>query len=96
MDFFEVELKDGYYEGIQILISDKTKYGFDCSQDKKQALKEASKIKDILHYVVSEYSFAACSPSWCPKYYNANQTHARIDTAIKELKSRIRKEVITA
>ena len=96
MEFFKLSAEYGYYEGAQLVIDDTTKYGFDCSQDKKQALKEANKIKNILHYIVSEYGFMACCPSWCPAYYDTKQTHARIDTAIKELKNRIRKQVITA
>lgn len=94
--YFKIEIKSGYYDGVQIIIEDLTKYGFDDSQEKRDALKEVNRLKNLLHLITAHDGFIACSPSWCSAYYSENQTHARIDTAIKELKSRIRKEVVTA
>lgn len=94
--FFKIKVDFGYYEGVQIVIEDLTKYGFEDSQERRDALKEANRLKNLLHIITREYSFYSCCPSWCSAYYDKNQTHARIDTAIKELKNRIRKEVVTA
>lgn len=95
-EFFKIKVDYGYYEGVQVVIEDLTKYGFEDSQERRDALKEASRLKNLLHIITRRDRFYACSPSWCIGYFDENQTHARIDTAIKELKSRIRNEVITA
>ena len=95
MEFFKLSVKYGYYEGAQLIIDDSTKYGFDSEEERADALKEADTLKTAL-LDVYELGFCACAPSWCPKYYNHDETTQEIDNAINDLKSRITNTAITA
>lgn len=95
MEFFKLSVKYGYYEGAQLIIDDSTKYGFESTEERADALKEADTLKSVL-LAVHEIGFCACFPSWCPKYYNHDETIEKIDNAINELKSRITNTAITA
>ena len=95
MEFFELSVKYGYYEGAQLVIDDSTKYGFDSIEERDDAIKEVDTLKSVL-LAVRELGFRACAPSWCPKYYNDDETLAKIDDAINELKNKIKGTAITA
>lgn len=95
MEFFKLSVRYGYYEGAQLVIDDATKYGFESTEERADALKEVDTLKSVL-LAVCEIGFCACSPSWCMKYYNHDETIQRIDNAINELKNRINNTAITA
>lgn len=95
MEFFKLSVKYGYYEGAQLVVDDATKYGFDSVEERADALKEADTLKTALLDVYN-LGFRACSPSWCSKYYNDDETRLEIDNAINELKNRINNTAINA
>ncbi len=95
MEFFKLSVKYGYYKGVQLVIEDMTKYGFESVEERADALKEVDTLKSVL-LAVHEIGFNACSPSWCTKYYNHDETTQMIDNAINELKNRINNTAITA
>lgn len=95
MEFFKLSVKYGYYEGVQLVIDDETKYGFDSIEERDDALKEADTLKSAL-LAVRELGFCACAPSWCTAYYDGEETLRRIDNAINDLKNRIANTAITA
>ena len=88
--YFHIVLKPGYYEGFSIDIEFNFGYCFDCWQDKKDAQKEITRIKQFLIDCVNDFGLCAVSPGWCTAYYDYNESLKRINKAIKEMRDTVR------
>ena len=88
--YFHVVLKPGYYEGFSIDIENNYSYCYDNYFDKLEALKEATRLKKTLLYIVDNFNVCACCPGWCTSYKDYNETIKEINAAIKEIKSEIK------
>jgi len=87
-DFFTVELIPGYYDGLQIDIKLNNAI-FDDWTEKREALKEATKIKEFLTECAG-VGFKACGPGWVTKYYTYAETLEKIKGATKAIKEEIK------
>ena len=87
--YFHIALKPGYYEGFSIDIEFNMGYYFDCYQDKKDAQKEITRVKQFLIDCINEFNLRACSPGWCTKFYDYNESIERLKRAIKEMRETV-------
>lgn len=85
-DFFRVAPAWGYYEGVYIALSDN--FYAASYADKRDALKEATRLKRLLLDLAS-VGFVRCAPGWCTGYSDHKSTVMAIRSAIQELKQRI-------
>ena len=88
--YFHITLEPGYYEGFIINIENNFNICFDDYNEKMQALKEATQIKNFLLYVVENFNINVVYPGWCTSYGDYKKTVSEISAAIKEIKSEIK------
>lgn len=87
--YFYVKLRPGYYEGFSIDIEFNFGICFDCWQDKRDALKEITRIKQFLIDCINDFGLCAVSPGWCTAYCDYNKTMQRLKQAIKEMRDTV-------
>jgi len=83
--YYHIALKPGYYEGFYLDIENNFCICYDTWQDKREAQKEITQIKKLLHELTAA-GLVACFPGWCTGYATPNETRAAIDKAIKEMR----------
>lgn len=88
--YFHVTIKPGYYEGFTIDIENNFNYFYDDYSEKLQALKEATRLKNTLLYIVNNFNINVVYPGWCTGYGDYRETIQKINAAIKEIKSEIK------
>jgi hypothetical protein len=88
--YFHITLKPGYYDGFSINIENNFSYCFDDYNEKMQALKELTRIKHFLIYIVDNFNVCEVWPGWCTSYKDYYTTIKNIGAAIKEMKSEIK------
>lgn len=88
--YFHITLKPGYYDGFSINIENNFSYCFDDYNEKLQALKELTRIKKFLLYIVDNFNVCEVWPGWCTSYKEYHTTIKDISAAIKEMKSEIK------
>lgn len=95
-DYFDIEIKPGYYEGFSIDIKNnfdylwfKNSYCFDNYEEKQRASKEATRLKKTLLRLVNEFGLCVVYPGWCTGYGDYKTTLKELNTAIKEIKAEI-------
>jgi hypothetical protein len=88
--YFHVTLKPGYYDGFTIDIENNFPYCFNDYQEKLEALKEATQIKNFLLYIVNNFNISVVYPGWCTSYGDYKKTISEINAAIKEIKNEIK------
>ena len=86
--YFHIVLEPGYYESLYIDIEANFCI-YDDAAEKREALKEATKVKEFLTECAG-VGFVACAPGWCTKYYTYAETLEKIKAAIKEMKEEIK------
>lgn len=89
-NYFDVELKGGYYEGFYLIIDFKYLY-LDNYNEKLEALKEATKLKEFLVECINDYSMVVYHPGWGTSYEDRKTSLTMVEQAIKEEKARIKK-----
>ena len=85
--FFSPKLECGYYEGLQLVFD--TDFDFYRSEDKKEAIKEATLLGKMLKDLV-DVGFCVCYPGWCTKYLDYNTSILKIKEAVRAIKKDIR------
>lgn len=88
--YFNITLKPGYYDGFTINIENNFGYCFNDYSEKKEALKELTRIKNFLIYIVDNFNVCEVWPGWCTSYQEYHTTIIDIKAAIKEMKSEIK------
>lgn len=86
---FSVELQPGYYEGFSIDIKFDYLYFDDCDE-KREAQREITRIKEFLLQCINDFGLCAVSPGWCTAYYNRDDTMERLKQAIKEMRATVK------
>jgi len=89
LNFFTIDIKPGYYDGFYLNIEYTGPSVFYDYSDKREALKEVTRIKRLL-YALSRMGVVQYSPGWCMGYYTASETRANINKAVKEMRQDIR------
>ena len=88
--YFNVKLEPGYYEGFTIDIEHNYSYCYDNYTEKLQALKEITRIKQFLLYVINNFNINVVYPGWCTGYGDYKKTIAEINDAIIEMKNSVK------
>lgn len=84
--YFHVSIKCGYYDGFYIDIENNFPYAFDGWQDKRDAQKEITQIKQFLLSCV-DIGLVACSPGWCTAYSSAVESANKIKSAVSDMRA---------
>ena len=84
--YFHVILEPGYYEGFTIDIEHNFSYCYDNYNEKLDALKEITRIKHFLLYIVNNYNINVVYPGWCTSYGDYKKTIEELNNAIIEMK----------
>lgn len=87
--YFHVELKWGYYEGFYINIESNYSLCFDSGEDKREAQKEITQIKQFLLECVGA-GCVQCFPGWCMGYASCGETLNGIKKAIKIMREEVK------
>ena len=88
LNFFNVSIKFGYYEGFYLNIN--TDFDFYNWEDKADALKEATQIKNMLIECCG-CGLCVVHPGWCTGYENYRDSIDSVKAAISEIKDDIKK-----
>lgn len=88
--YLHIKIEPGYYSGFTFDIENNFSYCFNDSDEKRQALKEATQLKRFLIEMVNNFNMVVCYPGWCTGYADYKKTLKEINNAIRELKSEIR------
>ena len=88
--YFNITIEPGYYEGFTIDIEHNFNYCYDDYSEKLQALKEITRIKNFLFYIVNNFNINIVFPGWCTGYGDYTETIEGISAAIEEMKSSVK------
>ena len=88
-NYYQVELKGGYYEGFYLDIVFKYLY-LDNYQSKLEALKEATRLGNFLRMCIEDFSMVVYYPGWCTGYEDKKTSLKMVKNAIREEKKNIR------
>lgn len=88
--FFDVRILPGYYEGFSIQIDTTYNY-YDDWNEKREAMKEATQLKNFLLECV-ENGLVQCFPGWCTAYASPEKSRHAILEAVAEIKREIKAE----
>lgn len=88
--YFHITLEPGYYEGFTIDIEHNFNFCYDNYFEKLQALKEITRIKTFLLYIVNNFNINVVYPGWCTGYGDYTQTIKEINAAIIEMKNSVK------
>lgn len=88
LQYFTVDIIPGYYEGfyLDIEYKDETFYNY---EEKKDAQKEITKIKQML-YFLSDMDIVEYTPGWCTGYATQQETRKYIANAIKQMRQDVK------
>ena len=85
--WFNVELKNGYYEGFYLDLDTNYVMKYLEEEDKQEIREEIKKLKELLYKLLDYMN--VCSPWWCTTWYNYNDGKKMIDEAIDKLNKEI-------
>ena len=85
-NYFHITLEPGYYEGFSIDIEYNFSYCLDNYFEKLEALKEITRIKKFLFYIVDNFNVCACFPGWVTGWADYKKTISEISAAIEEMR----------
>lgn len=83
--FYHVTIEPGYYEGFSINIENNFPVAFDNWEEKRQAQKEITELKQFLLDCCGA-GIAVVYPGWCTTELNYNDSVKAIKAAIKEIR----------
>lgn len=87
--YYHVVIKPGYYEGFTLDIESNFPVCFDGWEDKKNAQKEITELKQFL-IDCAGLGLVKCSPGWCTGYSDYNGTIAAIKEAVKAMREEVK------
>ena len=89
-NYFHVSIEPGYYEGFTINIENNHSIAFDDYEEKREAQKEITELKQFL-VDCAGLGLVACYPGWCTGYQDYKGTLAAIREAIHEMREEVKK-----
>lgn len=87
--YYHVVIKPGHYEGFSIDIENNFSVAFDNWEDKKDAQKEITELKQFLINCAG-LGLVQCSPGWCTGYSDYSGTIAAIKEAVIEMREEVK------
>lgn len=88
--YFHVTLEPGYYEGYSINIENNFPIFFDFYEEKQDAQKEITRIKNFLLECINDFECVAVYPGWCTGYADHNKTLKELGAAIREMRETVK------
>jgi hypothetical protein len=88
--YFHITLKPGYYDGFTIDIENNFSIFFDNYGEKLEALKEITRIKNFLTYIVDNFNINVVYPGWCTSYGDYKKTIEEINAATKNMRAEVK------
>ena len=88
--YFNVKLEPGYYEGFTIDIEHNFSYCYDNYYEKLQALKEITRIKQFLLYIINNFNINVVYPGLCTGYGDYKKTISELNNSIIEMKNSVK------
>lgn len=88
--YFHVNIEPGYYEGFSINIECNYSYCFDSYEDKKEAQKEITEIKQFLLECINDFECVAVYPGWCTGYADYKTTLKEVNDAVREMRATVK------
>lgn len=87
--YYHIVIREGYYDGFYLDIEDNFGICYDNYQDKREAQKEVTEIKEMLTEMAG-CGLVQVYPGWCTGYEDYNGTIKGIKEAVKEMRADIR------
>ena len=87
--YFHIVLLSGYYEGYSIDIEPNFGLCYETYQDKQEAQKEITELKNMLVELAC-VGFKACRPGWSTSWSDHNETLKEIRRAVAEMREEVR------
>ena len=87
--FYHIKIEPGYYEGFSLDIESNFPIAFNDWQEKREAQKEITEIKQFLLACV-DLGLCEVWPGWCTKYQDRPTTIKAINKAVKEMREEAR------
>ena len=87
--YFHIAIKPGYYDGFYLDIESNNGITFNSWQDKREAQKE---ITDIKQFLIACAGMGLCEvwPGWCTTYHDYNHTIKAINKAVKVMREEVK------
>lgn len=89
LEYFDVTLEDGYYEGFYLNIEFNRCYFDRASEERTEAQKEITKIKKMLIDLI-DVGLCVLHPGWCTAYLNYEDSIKEIGGAIKTMRNDVK------
>lgn len=83
--YYHIRIEPGYYEGFSLDIESNFPIAFNDWQEKREAQKEITEIKQFLH-TCADLGLVEVWPGWCTSYKDRETTHKSIDQAIRAMR----------
>ena len=87
--YYHIAIKPGYYEGFTLDIENNYPVALDSWQDRRDANKEITRIKQFL-IDCAGLGLVACYPGWCTGYSDYSGTIEAIEQAVKEMRDDVK------
>lgn len=87
--YYHIAIRPGYYEGFTLDIENNFPIAFDCWEDRQDASKEITEIKQFL-VDCAGLGLVQCLPGWVTGYNDYNGTIKAIKNAIKEMRDELK------
>lgn len=87
--FYHIKIEPGYYEGFSLDIENNFPIAFNDWQEKREAQKEITEIKQFLLTCV-DLGLCEVWPGWCTSYKDRPTTIQAVNEAIKEMREEAR------
>ena len=89
LTYYHITAEPGYYAGFYISIEDNYGIAFDSWEDRREAQKEVTRIKQLL-LDLCDCGLCSVWPGWCTTYRDRAETLEDIAEAVKEMREDIR------
>ena len=83
-EYFDINIVDGYYEGISIDFDFKKDY-IDCCKERQLIQKEITQLKKLLIELI-DYEFNVCFPGWVTTWLDYEKSKEAVKEAIKTIR----------
>ena len=87
--YYHITIKPGYYEGFHLDIESNYPVSFDSWEDKREAQKEITEIKQLLLNCV-DLGLRQVFPGWCTTYKDRETTIRAVHDAVKDMREEAR------
>ncbi len=88
-EHYEISIVNGYYEGFYLNIEDDIPWVFDDSEEKKEYLKDITRLKKVLLELLDN-GLCVVYPGWCTDFADKKNSVKEIMTFVKNLREEVK------